>query len=117
MCGSIVDIQSATAKNRRGKKKEETTAAKYNGLPYWAATISVFVTTAATSAVSSFHSQERSVLWRKQSSDQAYSEHKHSLTFRVRRYVVIATKPVHQLQIRQIVHNHSPSYIQIRAVV
>jgi len=28
-------------------------------------------------------------------------EYKHSLTFRVRRYVVIATKPVHQLQIRQ----------------
>jgi len=33
MCGSMVDIQSATAENRRGKKKEETTAAKYNGLP------------------------------------------------------------------------------------
>jgi len=36
----MVDIQSATAENRRGKierrkkKKEETTAAKYNGLPY-----------------------------------------------------------------------------------
>ena len=30
----------------------------------------------------------------------AYSEYKHSLTFRVRRYVVIATKPVHRLQIR-----------------
>jgi len=28
-----------------------------------------------------------------------------SLTFRVRRYVVIATKPVHRLEIRQIVHN------------
>jgi len=37
--------------------------------------------------------------------NQAYSEYKHSLTFRVRRYVVIATKPVHRLQIRQIVHN------------
>jgi len=36
MCGSMVDIQSATAKNRRGKeerKKEETTAADYNCLP------------------------------------------------------------------------------------
>jgi len=34
MCGSMVDIQSATAEHRRGKiqeerKKEETTAAKY----------------------------------------------------------------------------------------
>ena len=37
--------------------------------------------------------------------NQAYSEYKHSLTFRVRRYVVIATKLVHQLQIRSIVHN------------
>jgi len=38
MYGSMVDIQSATAENRRGKKKkkkkEVTTAAKYNGLPY-----------------------------------------------------------------------------------
>jgi len=33
--------------------------------------------------------------------NQAQGEHKHSLTFRVRRYVVIATKPVHRLQIRQ----------------
>jgi len=34
----MVDIQSATAEDRRGKKEqEETTAAKYNGLPYWAA--------------------------------------------------------------------------------
>jgi len=32
MCGSMVDIQSATAENRQGKKKK-----KYNGLPYWAA--------------------------------------------------------------------------------
>jgi len=32
----------------------------------------------------------------------AYSEYEHSLTFRVRRYVVIATKPVHRLQIRPI---------------
>jgi len=36
----------------------------------------------------------------------AYSEYKHSLTFRVRRYVVIATKPVHRLQIRPILHNY-----------
>ena len=38
MCGSIVNIQSATAKNRQGKKeerkKEETKAAKYNDLCY-----------------------------------------------------------------------------------
>ena len=37
--------------------------------------------------------------------NQAYREYKHSLTFRVLRYVVIATKPVHRLQIRPIVHN------------
>jgi len=37
--------------------------------------------------------------------NQAYSKYKHSLTFRIRRYVVIATKPVHRLQIRPIVHN------------
>jgi len=36
----------------------------------------------------------------------AYSEFKHSLKFRVRRYVVIATKPVHRLQIHPIVHNY-----------
>jgi len=39
MCGSMVDIQCATAEIRRGKKedrrkKEETTGQKYNGLPY-----------------------------------------------------------------------------------
>jgi len=34
---SKVDIQSANAENRRGKKKKETTAAKHNDLPYWAA--------------------------------------------------------------------------------
>jgi len=34
MCGSMVDIKSATAENRRGKKKEETTTRKYDGLPY-----------------------------------------------------------------------------------
>jgi len=36
---SIVDIQCATAKIRRGKKEdrniEETTGQKYNGLPYY----------------------------------------------------------------------------------
>ena len=32
--------------------------------------------------------------------NQAQSEHEHSLKFRVRRYVVIATKQVHRLQIR-----------------
>jgi len=40
----MVDVQSLTADNRRGNKgkrrrkknKIETTAAKYNGLPYWA---------------------------------------------------------------------------------
>jgi len=36
---------------------------------------------------------------------QAQNEYKHSLTFRVRRYVVIATKLVHRLQIRSIVRN------------
>jgi len=39
MCGSMVDVQSATAEIRRGKKKdrkklEETTGQKYNGLSY-----------------------------------------------------------------------------------
>jgi len=37
MCRSVVDIQSLTAENRRGKKEErkiETTGQKYNGLPY-----------------------------------------------------------------------------------
>jgi len=36
MCGSMADIQSATAEIRRGKKKKEekTTGQKYNGLPY-----------------------------------------------------------------------------------
>jgi len=41
----MVDIHSATAENRRGKRRRkneiETTAAKYNGLPYWAAIKSV----------------------------------------------------------------------------
>jgi len=44
MCGSMVDVQSATTENRRGTKKIETTAAKYNGMPYWAA-----ITSATTS--------------------------------------------------------------------
>jgi len=38
MCGSMADIQSATAEIRPGnkkKKKEETTGQKYNGLPYY----------------------------------------------------------------------------------
>jgi len=38
MCGGMVDIQSATAEIRQGKKDrqkigEETTGQKYNGLP------------------------------------------------------------------------------------
>ena len=43
MCGCMVNIQSVTAENRgekeerKKKKKIETTAAKYNDLPYWAA--------------------------------------------------------------------------------
>ena len=47
----------------------------------------------------------------------------HSLTFRVRRYVVTATKLVHRLQIRPRVHSKkappiiSPSYIRVRAAV
>ena len=39
------------------------------------------------------------------SSTRHMSEYKHSLTFRVRRCVVIATKSVHRLQIRPIVRN------------
>jgi len=40
MCGSMADIQSATAEIRRRKKKkkkkeeEETAGQKYNGMPY-----------------------------------------------------------------------------------
>jgi len=35
MCGSMVDIQSATAEIRLGKKKDlEITGQKYNGLLY-----------------------------------------------------------------------------------
>jgi len=33
MYGSMVDIQSATAEIRRGKKEEETTGQKYNKWP------------------------------------------------------------------------------------
>jgi len=42
MYRSVIDILPATAENSwRGihKKKEETTVAEYNGLPYWAAII------------------------------------------------------------------------------
>jgi len=37
----MVDIQSATAENRQGKRRKniETIAAKYNGLPYRAAIV------------------------------------------------------------------------------
>jgi len=41
-----------------------------------------------------------------QPTNQPESEYKHSLTVRVRRYVVIATKPLHRLQIRRTVHNY-----------
>jgi len=39
MCGSMAEIQSATAEIRQGKKRrkkkiEENTGQKYNGLPY-----------------------------------------------------------------------------------
>jgi len=38
MCGSMADIQSVAVEIRRGKKRrkkeEQTTAWKYNGLPY-----------------------------------------------------------------------------------
>jgi len=44
----------------------------------------------------------------KHSTNHAESKYKHSLTFRVWRYVVIATKPVHKLQIRPTLHNYSP---------
>ena len=35
MCQSMVDIQTAAAEIRRGKKEEETTGQKYNGLPHY----------------------------------------------------------------------------------
>jgi len=50
-------------------------------------------------------------------------EYKHLLTFRFLRYVVIATKLAHRLQIRSILHNDRaaptipPSYIRVRTVV
>jgi len=55
-------------------------------------------------------------------SNEAYNKYKHSLTFRVRHYVVIAMKPMHRLQMCRIVHNYRaslpfPSYIQVHAVV
>ena len=37
--------------------------------------------------------------------NEAYNEYKHSLTFRARHCVVIATKSVHRLQIRSTVYN------------
>jgi len=46
MCGSMADIQSAAAEIRRGKKKkEQTTAPKYNGLSalFYRATIIMLV--------------------------------------------------------------------------
>ena len=47
VCRSMVDIQSATAEIRRGKKKdrkieEETTGQKYNDLPYSIAERAIF---------------------------------------------------------------------------
>ena len=55
--------------------------------------------------------------------NHAQSEYKHSLTFRVRCYVVIAMKPMHRLQICRIVHSQTalpiipPSYIQVHAIM
>jgi len=55
--------------------------------------------------------------------NQAQSEYKHSLTFCIQRYVVIATKPVHQLQVHPIVHKwRAPptfpqTYIRVHAVM
>jgi len=54
MCGSMVDIQSATAEKRRGKKEErekerneeeeeETARVKYYGTLLWAAITSVLM--------------------------------------------------------------------------
>ena len=42
--------------------------------------------------------------------NQAQSEYKHSLAFCVWRYDVIATKPMHRLQIRPMVHNYWHPY-------
>ena len=55
--------------------------------------------------------------------NQAQREYKHSLTFHVWRYVAIATKPVHRLQIRPTVLKQTApptillSCIRVRAVV
>jgi len=51
--------------------------------------------------------------------NQAWREYKHSLTFRVRRYVVIATQPVHRLQIHpnRAPPTIPPTYIWVRTVV
>jgi len=52
--------------------------------------------------------------------NQAWSKYKHSLIFRVQCYVALATKPMHRLQIRPIMHNDRapptipPSYIRVR---
>jgi len=49
----MVDFQSPTSENKRGRKKrrkKETTAAKYNGLPYWAAIINSNMTTDTNSS-------------------------------------------------------------------
>jgi len=65
MCGSMVDIRSAAAEIRRGKKdrrKKETAGQKHNGLPY-----------------SMGDSQKRKKLLRKRDSDR-YREPKQRFT-------------------------------------
>jgi len=49
--------------------------------------------------------------------NQAYSKYEHALTFRVRRYVVIATKSVHRLHICQqcTTRGHSLPFPQVRS--
>jgi len=56
-CGSMVDIQSPTAENRRGRRKtkEETTAVIYNGLSYWVAMKTVFCQTVVRGVVTTKH--------------------------------------------------------------
>jgi len=55
--------------------------------------------------------------------NQAWSEYKHLLAFPVQCCVVVATKSVHRLQIRPIVHDWRapptipPSYVRVHAVV
>jgi len=52
MCGSMVDIQSATAEIRRGKKiEEETTGQKYNGLPYYIGRVATIINLVMISVV------------------------------------------------------------------